>query len=180
SYLQDGVRSVNFFTFNFKLERLGYWYRQLTAESLGKEKDIDGNPVEIGFIPTTSTPVELHSIGQLYFSGFKGVYTDFIALQKMSVDYVVASDTPIAPKLSGKSMKEIHDAIQGGVIGAYTERNLPYRMTTFEKSLPFSLGLFMSQRMLETMYLAKLMNVNAFNQPNVELYKDITRGLLDG
>jgi glucose-6-phosphate isomerase len=36
----------------------------------------------------------------------------------------------------------------------------------------------MGMRMLETMYVAELMNLNAFDQPNVELYKDKTRKIL--
>jgi glucose-6-phosphate isomerase len=36
----------------------------------------------------------------------------------------------------------------------------------------------MAMRMREVMYVAHLMNVNAFNQPNVELYKDKTRAIL--
>jgi glucose-6-phosphate isomerase len=36
----------------------------------------------------------------------------------------------------------------------------------------------MGMRMLEVMYIAKLMQLNAFDQPNVELYKQKTRGIL--
>jgi len=178
SYLVDGVRSVNFFAFDTRLERLAKWYRQLTAESVGKEYDLDGNKTEIGFIPTISTPVELHSIGQLYFSGFNGVFTDFVTFDDTKLNYTIDPETKIAPTLAGRSMREIHNAIYGGVIGAYGERKLPYRITTLERDLPFAIGLFMGMRMLETMYLAKLMHVNAFDQPNVELYKDITRDIL--
>ena len=179
SYLGEGVRNVNFFAFDTRLEELARWYRQLAAESLGKEHTTEGNKNSIGFIPTISTPVELHSIGQLYFSGFPGVFTDFVTFDETSLNYSVSKDTKIAEQLAGKSMREIHDAIQGGVVGAYKERSLPYRITTFERDLPFALGLFMGMRMLETMYLATLMNVNAFDQPNVELYKDITRDILN-
>jgi len=36
----------------------------------------------------------------------------------------------------------------------------------------------MQSFMLETILLAKLLNVNAFDQPNVELYKEKTREIL--
>ena len=56
---------------------------------------------------------------------------------------------------------------------------LPYRSTLVsDKNLAFTLGQFMGMRMLETMYLAKLMNVDAFDQPNVEIYKTNTRKIL--
>ena len=37
---------------------------------------------------------------------------------------------------------------------------------------------FLQFKMVETMLLARLMHVNAFDQPNVEEYKKITRELL--
>ena len=142
-------------------------------------KDKKGKAVKLGFVPTISTPVELHSIGQLYFSGFAGVYTDFISFEDAEHDFAISKTTKVASKLKGKSLQEIHTAIYGGVIGAYQKRHLPYRDTQLaDESLPYSLGLFMGMRMLETMYVAHLMDVNAFDQPNVELYKDITRKIL--
>jgi len=75
-------------------------------------------------------------------------------------------------------MQEVSTAIYGGVISAYQERSLPYRSTIFDDNLTYSLGLFMGMRMLETMYIAELMNINAFNQPNVELYKTKTKEIL--
>lgn len=177
--LEGGVRTVNFFAFDSRLSKLGYWYRQLTAESLGKETDLDGKKLSIGFIPTISTPVELHSIGQLYFSGFSGVFTDFVFFAGNDRDYTVPEDSTIAAQLKGKTTHEIHEAICGGVIGAYEKRDLPHRKTALAFQDEHDLGLFMGLRMLETMYLAKLMQVNAFDQPNVELYKNITREILD-
>jgi len=63
-------------------------------------------------------------------------------------------------------------------MAAYQKRSLPYRSTIFDEDLPYALGLFMGMRMLETMYVAELMNLNAFDQPNVELYKNKTRKIL--
>lgn len=177
--LESGVRAVNFFTFDTRLEKLGHWYRQLTAESLGKSEDVSGNPVELGFLPTISTPVELHSIGQLYFSGFKGVLTDFISVADHELLYTVQTHPVLAKAVAGKSMQEVAFAIEGGVVAAYDERNLPYRRTTLARISERELGLFMGVRMLETMYLAKLLKVDAFSQPNVELYKQKTREILD-
>lgn len=177
-YMKGGVRDVNFFAFDTRLVRLGKWYRQLTAESLGKAKTKDNKQNKLGFIPTISTPVELHSIGQLYFSGFPGVYTDFVSFDIEDEDLLVPKKSSLAGKLKGKSHNEILTATYAGVIAAYQATELPYRSTVLEDDLSYSLGLFMGMRMLETMYVAHLTNVDAFNQPNVELYKDKTRSIL--
>ena len=177
-HLKAGVRDVNFFAFDTRLVRLGKWYRQLTAESLGKEKNQRGKGNTLGFVPTVSTPVELHSVGQLYLSGFAGVYTDFVTFDDEESDFELPKKPLIASTLGGKRLQDIAAAIYGGVIGAYQARTLPYRTTIFDEELDYSLGLFMGMRMLETMYVAHLMEVNAFDQPNVELYKDKTRKIL--
>jgi glucose-6-phosphate isomerase len=176
-YILKGYRQYNFFAFEPRLATLGAWYRQLFAESIGKEKDRSGKMVTKGFLPTISTPTELHSVGQLYLSGFTGVYTDFVTFDDDTIDYQV-SKKGIAKQYGTFTVAEVAAAIYGGVVAAYQEQMLPYRSTIFTEDLPYSLGLFMGMRMLETMYVAELMDLNAFDQPNVELYKIKTREIL--
>lgn len=176
-YIHKKYRGYNFFAFETRLETLGAWYRQLFAESLGKTKDRSKKPVEVGMLPTISTAVELHSVGQLYLSGFKGIYTDFVSFDDDTVDFDIPK-TGISKTYGRFTVQEVGTAIYGGVIGAYNEKKLPYRATILTEDLPYSLGLFMGMRMREVMYVAELMNLNAFDQPNVELYKDKTRAIL--
>ncbi len=177
-YINKNFKHYNFFAFEPRLYKLGTWYRQLVAESIGKEVDRAGKPVTKGFVPTISTPVELHSVGQLYLSGFDGVYTDFVTFDDDSINYQIPKKG--LAKTYGKfDVQEVATAIYGGVIGAYQERSLPYRSTIFdEEDTIYSLGLFMGMRMLEIMYVSELMNVDAFTQPSVELYKNKTRAIL--
>lgn len=176
-YLQKKYRSYNFFAFEPRLSVLGGWYRQLFAESIGKETDRAGKPVKLGFLPTVSTPTELHSVGQLYLSGFAGVYTDFVTFDDDMIDFKIPKKG-VSKAYGSFTAQEISTALYGGVMGAYQERALPYRSTIFDENLSYSLGLFMGMRMLETMYVAELMNVHAFDQPNVELYKNKTKNIL--
>ncbi len=176
-YLQKKYHHYNFFAFEKRLERLGAWYRQLLAESIGKSVDRAGKLVKVGFIPTISTPVELHSIGQLYLSGFEGVYTDFVTFDDDSTDFRIPKQG-LAKQFSKFSAQEVTTALYGGVVGAYHDKELAHRSTIFEDELPYELGLFMALRMRETMYLAELLNLNAFDQPNVEDYKKKTKAIL--
>lgn len=177
-HLKAGIRHYNFFAFDTRLVRVGKWYRQLTAESLGKEVTRQGKKVPLGFLPTVSTAVDLHSIGQLYFAQFPGVYTDFVSFNDDEIDYRIPAKPKLATQLARQTQQDIAAAIYAGVIEAYQERQLPYRSTIFEEGLEYSLGLFMASRMLETIALAELMDVNAFDQPNVELYKQHTARIL--
>ncbi len=168
----------NFFAFESRLEKLGQWYRQLFAESLGKETDVTGKKVAHAMVPAIATPVELHSVGQLYMSGVPAVYTDFVSFDDESLDVMIPKKTKLAKELKGYSLQEVATALYGGVIAAYQERQLPYRATVFEENLAYSIGQFMAMRLREVMYTAHLLKLNAFDQPNVELYKEKTREIL--
>ncbi len=177
-YHQYKFPHYNFFAFEPRLEALGRWYRQLFAESLGKEADKDGKKVAFAMVPAIATPVELHSVGQLYMSGVPAAYTDFVSFDDESLDVMIPKTTKIAKSLKGYSLQEVATALYGGVIAAYQERQLPYRATVFEENIAYSVGQFMAMRLREVMYVAKLLNLNAFDQPNVELYKEKTREIL--
>ena len=176
-YIQKGFKHYNFFAFEKRLETLGAWYRQLFAESLGKAIDKDKKPVTKGMLPTISTAVELHSVGQLYLSGFAGVYTDFVTFDDEAIDFAIPKQG-IAKAYGRFSVQEVTTALYGGVIGAYNEKKLPYKTTIFEDELAYDMGVFMGMRMREVMYVAELMNLNAFDQPNVESYKLKTKSIL--
>ncbi len=178
-YLQNKYHHYNFFAFEPRLTKLGEWYRQLFAESLGKETTQNGKKVKESMLPTISTATELHSVGQLYFSKIADVYTDFVTFDDENVDFKTVKSNKLASGLKGLSMQEITTGLYGGVISAYQERGLPYRTTVFDESLPYSLGLFMGMRFREIMYTAHLTDVNAFDQPNVELYKIKTKAILN-
>lgn len=177
-YLSKKYTHYNFFAFETRLYKLGAWYRQLQAESLGKTHDKKKKKVTKGFVPLVTTPVELHSTGQLHMSGLLPTYTDFVSFDDVEHDYKIPKKG-FSKKFGSFAMQEVATAIYGGVIGAYQAKKLSYRTTIFGDDLSNSVGLFMGMRMMETMYVAELLGVNAFNQPNVELYKDNTRSILN-
>jgi len=176
-YLNKKYTHYNFFGFEPRLYKLGAWYRQVQAESLGKATDNKDKPVTKGFVPTITTAVELHSTGQLHMSGLLPTYTDFVTFDDDQHNFDIPRKG-LSKNYAKFNLQEIAAAIYGGVIAAYQAKRLPYRATIFAEDLPYSAGLFMGMRMRETMYVAELLGVNAFDQPNVELYKDKTREIL--
>ncbi len=175
-YLKKGYQHYNFFTFNPRLEKLGAWYRQLLAESLGKKLNKRKQLVKNSFLPTISTPAELHSVGQLYFSKVNKVYTDFVTCND-SVDFALPSNS-LLKGIKVRRLSQVGEAVYDGVLKAYKSQELPHRVTDLETKSLLHLGLFMGGRMLEVMFLADIMNINAFDQPNVELYKKNTKQFL--
>ena len=60
-------------------------YRQLVAESLGKEYNTSNKQVLVGITPTVSIgSIDLHSVGQLYLGGPYDKFTTFIMVGKLN------------------------------------------------------------------------------------------------
>jgi glucose-6-phosphate isomerase len=181
-YSRKKLNVYNSFFFNSELESLGKWWRQLFAESLGKRYSLDGSSVYAGMTPIVSIgSTDLHSMVQLYFGGPKDKLTNFIYTTADAGRASVPREHPFmkfAPDISGKDFTEIMGAILGGTKEAYKEHALPFTETVLPNIDEYSIGQFLQLKMMETMFLAKLWNINAFDQPEVESYKKITQELL--
>jgi len=171
----------NMFLFNPRLENLGKWYRQLSAESLGKEKDIHNNVVRIDLTPTVAIGSDdLHSMGQLYLSGKDNEITTFVSNENNdSISIPKSSILGPIQYVERKTFCDVKKAILSGTTGAYDEDNLPYFKVSLDGDLAYELGYFMQSLMIQIMLLAHLFEINAFNQPEVEKYKKITRQILE-
>lgn len=181
-YAKKKLNIYNSFFFNSELESTGKWWRQLSAESLGKRYGEDGASVYAGVTPIVSIgSSDLHSMVQLYFGGPKDKFTNFIYTPAGKGRAAVPLGHPfekLAPDISGKDFTQITEAILGGTKEAYQEHALPFTETILPAIDAYSIGQFLQLKMIETMLLAKLWNINAFDQPEVESYKKFTRELL--
>lgn len=169
---KKGVTIHNSFYFHPELESLGKWYRQLMGESIGKDQKGITPMVSIG-------SVDHHSMVQLYWGGAADKTTEIVYSKKL-IECIVPRE-PLFPSLSstqGKNTFEIMSAIQKGTSLTYEKLGLPYFEVVFEDINCFELGSYMQYKMLEIMYLAKLFEINAFDQPQVELYKIETKKIL--
>lgn len=184
-YNKKGRNIHDTFLFNPELESLGKWYRQLLAESVGKNDNKEGNEVRAGITPTVSIGSnDLHSVAQLYFGGPQDKITTFVRAEEMgddSQEIIIAKDSSgseLIPNMEGKSAGEISKAIYEGVKSSYEEKGLPFMEIGLSEISSEALGEFLQFKMMEVVYLGDLYDVNAFDQPSVELYKERTRNLL--
>jgi len=135
------VNILDFFIFNSELEDLAKWARQLIAESLAI------------FTPTVSIgPTDLHSMLELYLGGPKNRFTIFV-----------------------RSLAEIESSINESayenVTSAYEQANLPFEKYEMPEINERELGKFMAFMIETTIELAKLLEVDPYDQPAVEKYK---------
>ncbi len=162
------------FLFSTDLESLGKWYRQLLAESTGKRKNLCITPtVSIG-------STDLHSMAQLYLGGPDDKLTNFVTTHFNNVIKVpyYPEYNQLVPDLQKKELNHIMHAILQGVKIAYKKGKRPFTETRFDGKNAKTIGAFMQLKMIETILLAKLLDVNPFDQPAVEMYKKETKRLL--
>ncbi len=182
-HYKNGKKINDNFFFTPQLESIGKWYRQLMGESVGKEHDLQGNPAHTGITPTVSLgSTDLHSVGQLYLGGPKDKITTFVSAAKPKYEARVPETLqfPLVEHINGKRASQIMDAIKDGVKIAYKNQEQPFTEIILDEINESGLAEFMQFKMVEMMYLGKLMNVNTFDQPHVELYKVETKKILQG
>jgi len=183
-HYKEGKNISDLFFFSNDLESLGKWCRQLIAESLGKEFDRDGRRVNVGITPTVSVgSTDLHSVAQLYLGGPYDKFTTFISIEDSRPRLHVPKMngySGLVPGIDGKSLEEILSAILEGTKEAFRKDKRPFIEISLPDKSECSIGQFMQLKMIETMYLGHLLNVNPFDQPDVEKYKRETRRILAG
>lgn len=146
-----------------RLKLYPVWFRQLWAESLGKEGR--------GLTPIDAYgTVDQHSQVQLYLDGPKDkTFTllwskDMPSLPPFKTDVDHASLEP----LSGKTMKALYQAEYEALFDTFKSESLPIRKIEFDTLSEGELGRLFISAMIETILLAKLLNIDPFDQPAVE------------
>lgn len=180
-HMKAGRTIHDSFFFSLAFEGLGRWYRQLLAESIGKSHDIHGARINTGITPTVSLgSTDLHSIGQLYLAGPKSTITTFISCVQFNNDIIVPERPVLDPKhsLAGTSYTKIHQAILRGTQRTYAHKQIPFIALEFPTRTAVYVGQFMHYAMMQVVYLGYLLQINPFDQPEVELYKQETRKIL--
>lgn len=174
---RQGVVIHDLFLFSVDLEVVGKWYRQLMGESIGKEFDIHGNRVYAGITPTVSLgTIDLHSVAQLYLGGPRDKYTTFVAVENGSAD--IAVQHAELSGLENKKLSYIMNAFLQGTQRAYQNNGRPFSTLILPEKNEYYLGQCMQYKMVEMVFLAYLLEVDAFDQPNVDLYKREVKKLL--
>lgn len=152
----------------------GGWWRQLWAESLGKDGQ-GSTPVSV------LGPVDQHSQLQLFRDGpGNALFT------LMAVD--TKGKGPAAPKaranklglkyLAGRKLGDLVDAEARATAQTLFKNGRPVRQIHLAKVDEFHMGALMMHFMLETIIMGKLMGVDPFDQPGVEEGKVLARQYL--
>ncbi len=154
-----------------KLIKITDWYRQLLAESIGKKKDKKGKIVHTGITPVNALGVtDQHSQLQLYNEGPKDKLIMFIETQNQEKEIKIP--TKKQETLSFNKLIKIEKNATEKSLSKNNRPNLTIEIDSIhEESLGELLMLFMGS----IAFLGEFYNINAYNQPGVELCKKITK-----
>lgn len=159
-----------------KLIRFADWYRQLLAESIGKKIDNNNQEINVGLTPVNSLGVtDQHSQSQLYNEGPNDKLFILIGLKNPSPEIAIPGHFANKPITFGQllniELKATTDSL--------TENNRPNLTITIDGVNEENLGKLFMLFEGSIAFLGEFFNINAFDQPGVELSKKLTKETLD-
>lgn len=171
----NGVTQTILMPYLDRLAHFGLWYRQLWAESLGK----DGQ----GTTPIRAMgTVDQHSQLQLYLAGPWDKMFSVLRMDTKSegrrVDPELLDDSRL-DYLAGRRMGDLLDAEARATADTLIRNGRPTRQILIETLDEDTLGGLFMHFMLETILAAHLLEVNPFDQPAVEEGKVLAREYLE-
>ena len=168
---ERGIRVNIMLPYADRLARFGHWYVQLWAESLGKGGE--------GTTPVACLgPLDQHSQLQLFMDGPKEHYLTVLRTPTSGAGPIIVDDLAKLASIGFMSGRRVGDLVAAqthAVPEALARAGRPVRTIDVDCLDEAALGALMMMMMLETILAARLLGIDAFDQPAVELAKNLTR-----
>ncbi len=160
--------------YNPKLRYLAEWWKQLYGESEGKEKK--------GIFPASVTfTTDLHSMGQYIQEGERNLFETVISVLHPQREVCIPreeNDDDQLNFLAGKRIDEVNKKAELGTMLAHVDGGVPNILINLPELNEYYLGQLMYFFEKACAISGYLMNVNPFDQPGVEAYKNNMFALL--
>jgi glucose-6-phosphate isomerase len=172
---ERGINMTVMMPYVDRLDTFAFWYRQIWAESLGK----DG----MGTTPIRAMgTVDQHSQVQLYLGGpsdklFTLLIQDTAGKGTRLTPGVLGGDQALA-YLTGHTMGDLLLAEADATAATFVKAGRPTRVIRIPTVDERVMGALMMHFTLETIFAAELWGIDAFDQPAVEDAKVLTRQYL--
>jgi glucose-6-phosphate isomerase len=165
-----------------RLYGLADWYRQLWAESLGKCTDRNGADITSGPTPVKALgTTDQHSQVQLYREGPNDKLTVFVEVDKHPREVRVPevfADREGLRYLCKARLSKLINAEKEATEYAMAQSRRPTVTIRLPDITPFSVGEFIFLYEFTTSLMGELLNIDAYDQPAVELGKKATFALM--
>lgn len=173
---ERGIRTLVMMPYTDRLGRFSEWYVQLWAESLGKKGE--------GTTPVPALgPVDQHSQLQLFMEGPHELAMTIVRVANTGKGPVIDPEMAAmagAAFMGGRTIGDVVDAQAYAIVGALAKAGRPVRTIDIERLDEETTGALLMHFMLETIFAGRLLGIDPFDQPGVELAKVLTRERLSG
>jgi glucose-6-phosphate isomerase len=180
--LLQGVNCSVLMPYSNSLLDLADWYRQLWAESSGKKLSLKNKTVFTGQTPIKALgATDQHSQVQLYVEGPFDKIVNIIEVRRYRNDVPIPNvfeDTAEMGYLAEKSIAELINAEAKGTKAALIENKrmtINISLDTIDEETVGGLFMFFEAA---TVFFCFLLDIDPFDQPGVELGKQITFDLM--
>lgn len=183
-YLMDTKKGKNMsvmMPYSSRLKYVSDWYVQLWAESLGKNKDNEGNDVHVGPTPIKALgATDQHSQIQLYNEGPNNKIINFIRVENFDNILEIPNifEYTGINYLAGKTVNQLMNAEADSTRVALADYERPTVTISIPKVDAYNLGQLLYMFEVQTAIAGALYNINTFNQPGVEQAKNYTYALM--
>jgi len=184
-YLMDKAKGKNIqvmMPYSHALRDVADWFRQLWAESLGKRLDRAGKVVHCGQTPEKAVgATDQHSVMQLYIEGPFDKVVTFLTVDEFATRCEIPHAFPefeAVKYLGGHTLNELLNAEGKATELALTQTGKPNCAIRLKKVDERTVGALLYLLEMQTAYAGELYNINAFDQPGVELGKINTYALM--
>ncbi len=184
-YLADteyGARIHVMMPYSDRLRDVADWFRQLWAESLGKQFSRSGEEIFVGPTPVKALgATDQHSQVQLYMEGPFDKTITFLIENNREEDLPIPSLYPDVPELGylgGHTLGELLRVEKSATEAALAQRgrmNMTIELPAVDAT---SIGELLFMLQVATVYAGGLYGVDPLDQPGVELGKQLTYGIM--
>ncbi|MBL8566357.1 MAG: glucose-6-phosphate isomerase [Hyphomicrobiaceae bacterium] len=168
---EKGIHTLVMMPYADRLARMSHWYVQLWAESLGKNGEGTSPIAALG-------PLDQHSQLQLFMDGPREHYMTVIRVASEGTGPVI--DAALAAKarlgfMGGRAVGDVVAAQAQAITEALAEAGRPVRTIDLDSLDEKNVGALLMHFMLETILAGRMLGLDPFDQPAVELAKVLTK-----
>jgi glucose-6-phosphate isomerase len=168
--------------YSTSLYYLADWFRQLWAESLGKQNGLKRKNVYAGQTPIKALgTTDQHSQVQLYREGPNDKVFTFLEVERFATKLAIPSnmkDVASLDYLAGSNFQTLINSEKLGTEYALLESQRPTMTVSFPQITPQAVGQFLYLYEVAVSYMGGFMEINTYDQPAVQLGKDATYALM--
>lgn len=160
--------------FEPSLHSLAEWWKQLYGESEGKQH-------QSLFTASVDFSTDLHSMGQWIQDGVRNIFETFLWIRRYPSDLKIPTLTDDFDGfnfLAGKLLDEVNERAYEGVRLAHMEGQVPNMTLLIPERSAYYLGQLIYFFEKACAISGYLLNINPFDQPGVEQYKNNMFALL--